>query len=77
MTAFLNFVFQVQMLQQQVSVLADNQTNTDDRYTRASRTVRPFRLECTCWKSSFESRSFELRNVCRRRRRGIESLLCA
>lgn len=26
---------QVQMLQQQVSVLADNQNNTDDRYTRA------------------------------------------
>nr|CAD7452975.1 unnamed protein product [Timema tahoe] len=26
---------QVQMLQQQVSCLADNQTNTDDRYTRA------------------------------------------
>lgn len=29
------FLFQVQMLQQQMSVLADNQNNTDDRYTRA------------------------------------------
>ena len=28
-------LLQVQMLQQQVSVLADNQNNTDDRYTRA------------------------------------------
>lgn len=35
MTASLDFLFQVQMLQQQVSVLADNQNNTDDRYTRA------------------------------------------
>lgn len=29
------FLLQVQMLQQQVCVLADNQNNTDDRYTRA------------------------------------------
>jgi hypothetical protein len=28
-------LLQVQMLQQQVSVLADNQSSTDDRYTRA------------------------------------------